>query len=395
MKIYNFLYITLSLLMSFFYSLCMEEPQNDKQIIISLITIIKTQQNILGYTPPTDALCIPQYFESFFEIMEGLDPKQERTKIYEQLQHREAITCINVIIYEYPLLEELIPLIIERFGKNSIYFLRKTIEHNEKILKQQQLFDYYQRIIEEKPIPTQLPTIPIYSTKSTEKKQPQEIIEELPQIKPSKKAVKDNEILFTQSTYKRLTYNYQAFLYWDKKDLKCNIYDPFINVAITVFNEDGSVAFNNPKIPLPLPVLIDDKGNIKSEIFLPLSQRPFTVNYKNTEPLQKALPKMALNFYKNIDNSYNENDIEYLLAQNVIQQQGNTYIHGKNSCKPLLEEYFRLWGIPENEYKQIQEPLEQPQEPQTGWFAKLQAGISAMTTKITSLFRNIYRYIFG
>jgi 5'(3')-deoxyribonucleotidase len=216
---------------------------------------------------------------------------------------------------------------------------------------------------------------------------------------------KNNEIKFTESTYKGLMYNYQAYVFWANqinknwrnKDLQwCNINDPFINVDIIVFDESGNITSHKTDFPLPLPIFLDDDGTIKEEIFLPLSQRPFIVNDKNTKSLQKELRNMALQFYKNIEGKYNENDIENLTKAGVIQKQDNTYIHGQKSCKPLLEKYFEAWGIPEDEYKQIQEPLvqqealEQPEEqPTIGWFAKLQAGITTITSNVTNFFKNI------
>ncbi len=393
MKSYNVLYTLFGVLIICCYSLCME-PEDPRQQIIQLISIIKMQQTILGYTPATKELCDHYYFESAFEKIAAVDPKEERVKIYERLIKKEAIPCINTIIYQYPLFEDRVHLILERFHKNSLSLLRETIKHNEEVLKKRQLFDYYQSMTQQKPNPTPqqpiTPPMPLRTLKHNKK--PQEIIEQ-----------KNNEIQFTNATYQGLTYNYQAYLYWDKERLTCNINDPFITVDITAFDENGNVAFNKPNMPLPLPILLDENGDVKSEISLPLSPRPFTVNYKNTEPLQKQSPAMALNFYKNIDNNLNKNDIKYLLTNKVIQQEGNTFIHGQNSCKPLLENYFRQWNIPENEYIQIQEPYsaevtkgrqEQPEEPKPGWFAKLQAGIAGMTTKITNFFRNIYRFFF-
>jgi hypothetical protein len=239
----------------------------------------------------------------------------------------------------------------------------------------------------------QQPTITPKSTStSVRHKQPREIVEQLPQAEP-----KQNKLNFTETTYTTgLQYNYQGYLYWNNKNLECNTYDPFITVELNQFNDDGELISSQPAIPLPLPTLLNNEGIIKKEIILPLSKKPFIVNNKNTEALQKKLPDMAIKFYNNIDHKYNENDIEYLTEKNVIQKQGSSYIHGTNSCKPLLEEYFKLWDIPENKYKQAQEPVTetQPQEP-TGWFATLQADFTRITTNIANFFKNIYRYLFG
>lgn len=383
----------------FFYSFTMEkEFPSNRDIIISLIHIIRTQQGILNYKPSssTETLCIPEYFQSAFEQIANIDPKEEleQAKSYEKIIQDEAIPCINEIIYQHDLLGNQTDLIIKIFGTNSLSLLRKTIEHNEIILKKQQLFGIYQYMRGEQPKPPQpqQPTTTTSPIKSKRTQQSREIMEQLTEIKPLKKAIKDNEIQFTQATYEKLTYNYQGYKYWIDKGLECNIHDPFINVEISTFDEDGNRIFNNPNMPLPLPILLDDNGNVKSEISLPLSPRPFTVNYKNTEPLQNVLPKMAINFYKNIG-AISENDEEYLLNAHVIQKQDDKYIHGTNSCKPLLEKYFRDWGISEDQYKQVQEPVvqsQQPEEKKEGWITTIWNTTKRFFGKVNRFFENIY-----
>jgi hypothetical protein len=393
MKNHNALCIVLSTTVLFFYSFGMETPKINKKKIISLITKIKIQQNILGYSPPEEQLCDLHYFRSGLEILATSDPKEERSKTIERLLEERAIPCINQIIYEHLFMEERVLLITKCFHNSSESFLRKTKEHNKEILQKNQLFDYYQQITRKKRAPIQKQPTPL-STPSKQSTTQQTIPLEI-------KETKSNEIQFTKSTYEGLMYNYQAWLYWTNKNLTCNVNDPFVNIDITAFDEDGNITFHKANFPLPLPILLDDDGIIKKEILLPLSKRPFTVNYKNTEPLQRKLPNMTLEFYKNIRYKEEGEGAKYLTDNEVIEQQGNTYVHGENSCKPLLEKYFKLWRIPENEYKQIQEPLiepeeqEQPEEPQIGWFARLQAGITTITSSITNFFRNIYRYIFG
>ena len=379
----------------------MEQPRISNKKLIYLITIIKTQQNILEYGPTQEDLRRLDHFKQIVEDIKKLDPKSKNFEIdkasYEQILSEEIdsinpINYINLIICKYPLLKDCIHLITERFHDDSLYFLRKTIKYNEYQLKAQQLFDYYQQITQQ---PT---TTPISPTVSAQHKEPQEIIEQITEIKPLEKEKKNNEIKFTASTYKGLMYDYQAFLDCQNRNINCNVNDPFINVEITMFDEDGKrLISHNPNMPLPLPIFLDDNGTIKKEIFLPSSKRPFMVNNGDTELFQQQLAYLAIKFYNNIKNGYNKTFMNYLIGENVIQKEDNTYTHGENSCKPLLEKYFQLWNIPENEYK-VQEPIakpEEPQEPKIGWFAKLRAGITAITNNITNFFKNIYRYVFG
>src|SRR5579863_4822155 len=413
MKYYNVLYAVLSTFGLFFYSLGMETSHTNDKKIISLIKKIKTQQklleNIWEYILPKEQLCDPDYFRNAFEILAASEPKEAHSKAIERSLEERAISCINQIIYQNHYVKDCVPLIIECFHNSSLPFLRKTILHNEKILKRNQLFDYYQQIISKKPKPIQeQPIIP--QTRSEQPKThqttPSKIYTE-PEIKETKK----NEIKFIESTYKGLMYHYQAYVYWTNQvnqhwrniDFQwCNINDPFINVEITVFDKDGNIASHRTNFPLPLPILLNDDGTIKEEILLPLSEKPFIVNDRRISRFHKELPNMALQFYKNIEGKYNENDIDDLAKAHVIQKQDSTYIHGQNSCKPLLKKYFKLWGIPKNEYKPIQEPSVQPEEPEQpkeqpkiGWLATLQAGVTTITSNITNFFKNIYRYFFG
>ena len=50
-------------------------------------------------------------------------------------------------------------------------------------------------------------------------------------------------------------------------------------------------------------------------------------------------------------------------------------------------------GSIQNKMSDIETKPQQPEEP-TGWFARLQNGITTMATTITNFFRNIYRYFF-
>ena len=160
MKYQKILCAALSMLMVYFYSIGMIPKIPNKKEKISLIAIIKTQQNILGehmqYIPLAE-LRNPGFFKILSNNINQFDPKDENDKrsrkVYEKLFATEAITCINAIIYHHQLISDRLQLIDERFHTQSVHFLRKTINHNEEILKQYHLFDYYQHVTkEEKPI---------------------------------------------------------------------------------------------------------------------------------------------------------------------------------------------------------------------------------------------------
>ncbi len=167
-----------------------EEPviiSKDTKEKISLITIIKEQQNILGYVSTGQLIHSSNYFKSFFTRINATskaDPGDETEKdkvlrkLWEQRLEVEAVACINAIIKQYPLIAKELQLIEERFEINSLVFLHKTIKHNEAILKQQpDLFAYYQQITKEEE-PISVEEQPIITTKTTSTQPKQQQIEQ-------------------------------------------------------------------------------------------------------------------------------------------------------------------------------------------------------------------------
>lgn len=136
-----------------------EEPVTiDKNKIkeVALLRKIKTQHTTLGQLLPIERLIhSTNLFNFFFQrIKENNDPKNERAmvtrRLWEQRLEAEAITCINAIVNRYAVIFEQLQLVEERFQEHSLFFLRKTVEHNEQILEQHpDLFNYYQRAITE------------------------------------------------------------------------------------------------------------------------------------------------------------------------------------------------------------------------------------------------------
>jgi hypothetical protein len=404
MKYHSLLYVALiGTFMIFFPASGMQSVtvNKDTKEKISLIFIIEQQQKTLDYVSVGQPIYTPDFFKSLYANISATlkaDPANETEQdkplrqYWQQQLKIHAVDCINAIIKKYPLIDTQLKLIEERFQEDSLFFLRKTVEHNEAILKQQpDLFAHYQQIIkEEKPIPVEKQ--PIITTKTTST-QPATI-----ELKPLREKItnKYNKIKFNELTYKGLLYDYQAFTDCKNRKIPCKQNDPFIRVEITIFDEHGNIISHNQDMPLPLPIFIDDNGNIKQEIFLPISKRPFIIDPIDINLLQEKLPYLAIKFYNKIENGYNKNLMNYLVAENVIENINGTYIHGLNGCKELLEKYFELWGIPEEDYKSQPEITEEEAsaaepEPQASilkrFFTAIGRGIASIFDYLKSLFR--------
>lgn len=154
MKHCNALYITLSLLVPFFYSFGMERPTGSNEQMNPLINKIKIQQNILSYQKPKEDIKTQKYFQTKITNIKNLEktlksnPNDKQTLQTKQMSENDletdAITCINMIISDGLYIKNMIE---QRFRNESVKFLNKTIEYNEKILKQRGLFHRYEENI--------------------------------------------------------------------------------------------------------------------------------------------------------------------------------------------------------------------------------------------------------
>lgn len=367
MKYYNAAYIAfISMLMIFFYAFGMELEINNKEKKTFLLNKIEMQQQVLNNTAME-----PLYSDDFFNVyftriqeLEKQDPKimhQTLTNIKNELK-TVAIHNINKIAAADLTIPKKLEHIEKRFHDKSLFFLIETFKKNKNDLNKNNLIKAYRALKEQALLNKQIPISP-----QTIPTQPPH--QQSPTIKqqPIQKPIihKYNEINFNQFTYAGLQYDYDA--YSDCQEIDCNISDPFIRVDITIntFDDNGNI-ITSEKIPktLPLPIFINDKGNVKEEISLPFDQKPFVIKDFNAELLQKRLPYLAAKFYNSTKGFYNEYRMNYLVEEKVLEKdKDDNYTHGPNGCKNLLERYFILWGIPETDYKQQPEPAEKEVSP--------------------------------
>ena len=142
MKYQNFLYAALSGIVILFQSFGMTKFQSfgmkktEMSNEMNLINIIKIQQNLLGkdiplYIPIHQVVHNPDFFKTRFTIINTLDPKNHiellERKVREEKVEAEAIKCINLIIYQYPIIPEQLRLITERFHNKTLHFLESFL----------------------------------------------------------------------------------------------------------------------------------------------------------------------------------------------------------------------------------------------------------------------------
>ena len=388
MRYHNSLYGALLSSFVIFFPTCGMEQSSEKLKSIetqkkNLLLKIEEQQATLN-TPIKPSSYKSSHFQFLINKEWESDPKTGTINSYRKLILNEAIPpYINQLVADKSLLiEKKLEEIDRLFGKHSLYTLQMIYKKNEQELREKNLLEQYRKtMLQKKDLDVHLP-IKIESTltqlpvtlvqQKTLETQPVFLQREL-SIQPSEN---NNKITFNRFTYEKLRYDYQAYTDCQQRGIDCKIGDPFILVDVIVGKSKGVL------MSLPLPLFIDDKGNIKTEIFLPFSKQPFIISTLDAEQLRKYLPGIAVTFYNTLKPIYNTTFATYLVEENILEkQEDGKYTHGPNGSKALLERYFKLWGIPEKDYKQ---PLQ-------NWFGQAVSFVQNFITTAFNYIRALFR----
>jgi len=403
MKAYNVLYTILSAFGLFFYSLGMESPvQNQPYTKSSQLDLVEQQKFLVKITnqlEPSDLLTIinnPDHFttisnniSTLLEIQKN-EPETVQLLLdrYNQKLDQDAKTVINWLVENQTI-----------FPPIDLNFIEKYFSPHDQILKKYLIVTY--KVMYQKAL--------------------------IAQIKKSKPEFTTRELRFSKKIFEsflpylnllphtpnnqRLTNSIQEIInsiaiklvikFISKVNMQSSTEDKikYINEIIFLANNINNIdeqdkknikelqEHSSLKLTIADELPIDQIQKDKFEKAWQIIYETPTVQYKGN--IVRFGPERAIA-------QYNKKRIDIEIPQTAMQPK----ITQQHIKKVIMQNNQPEKNIAEEQPPQEFQPKEfvvqeQPEKPQIGWFARLQAGITTITSSISNFFRNIYRYIFG